>query len=156
MGRGQCLPGLHVGWIKSPPGWWRAASGGLSPFWARPCCSHLPGVLELTCRRIDLVFLWEEKARGLFTWNRGVPASNTPQCPPPRFSVDDRMISNAQVLGGWSAPNEPILQMRKLRSRRSVSGLSSLALVHFGAVSFARLREMGGGWEPRQLSASSC
>lgn len=36
MGKGQRLPGLHVGWIKSLPGLGEVAAGGLGCSWAGP------------------------------------------------------------------------------------------------------------------------
>ena len=74
MGKGQCLPGLHVGWIKSPLD---LVAGG--PVRTQPFLGQLPmkspsrdhraqirggGWAVVGVGRVDSIFLWEDRACG--------------------------------------------------------------------------------------------
>lgn len=84
MGKGQCLTGLHVGWIKSPlglvaggPGRAQALLGQLPM--SSPSHDHRAQILWWRWGEAggsDSIFLWEERAGGHWAFNQDVPNSN--------------------------------------------------------------------------------
>lgn len=116
MGKGQRLPELHVGWIKSPPGW---VAGGPQED------SATPGQLPVSGR----TKLMDALLGTRMSLNPGVSTLQASQ-----FNADGNdnsylFLCNVQVLCVRCAPRKLIGQTGPCRPGGGVTGSSSLALV---------------------------